>query len=129
MKRTWTIIGVRDVARSFKWYQLLLGLRETAPEHDYFGQILDSDGTVLLCLHEWGAHEHPTLTSPDYVQPGNGLLIFFRVDDFDKALTRARTLVARLEEEPHISPNTGTNEFALRDPEGYYVMVSAWSAA
>jgi len=129
MKRTWTIIGVRDVARSVKWYQLLLGLRETAPEHDFFGQILDSDGTVLLCLHEWGAHEHPPLTSPDYVQPGNGLLIFFRVDDFDTALTRARRLVARLEEEPHMSPNTGTKEFALRDPDGYYVMVSAWSAA
>ena len=129
MKRTWTIIGVRDVARSFKWYQLLLGLRETTPEHDYFGQILDSDGTVLLCLHKWGAHEHPPLTSPDHVQPGNGLLIFFRVDDFDQALTRARTLVAQLGEEPHINPNTGTKEFALRDPDGYYVMVSAWSSA
>ena len=106
-----------------------LASRRAAPEHDYFGQILDSDGTVLLCLHEWGAHEHPTLTSPDHVQPGNGLLIFFRVDDFDKALTRARALVARLEEEPNMSPNTGTREFALRDPDGYYVMVSAWSAA
>jgi hypothetical protein len=42
----------------------LLGLPKTPPAHDYFGQILDSDGTVLLCLHEWGAHEHPTLTSP-----------------------------------------------------------------
>jgi hypothetical protein len=31
-------------------------------------------------------------------QPGNGLLLFFRVDDFDMALTRARALVARLEE-------------------------------
>ena len=26
MKRTWTIIGVADVPRSFKWYQSLLGL-------------------------------------------------------------------------------------------------------
>src|SRR5262245_12388067 len=64
MKRTWTIIGVADVPQSFSWYQSLLGLPETAPAHDYFGQIVDSDGTVLLCLHEWGAHEHPTLTSP-----------------------------------------------------------------
>ena len=55
MKRTWTIIGVADVPRSFKWYQSLLGLRETAPAHDGFGQIPDSDGTVLLCLHKWGA--------------------------------------------------------------------------
>jgi catechol 2,3-dioxygenase-like lactoylglutathione lyase family enzyme len=90
MKRTWTIIGVADVPRSFKWYQSLLGLPETAPAHDYFGQILDSDGTVLLCLHEWGAHEHPSLTSPDHAKPGNGLLLFFRIDNFDVALPRAR---------------------------------------
>jgi catechol 2,3-dioxygenase-like lactoylglutathione lyase family enzyme len=63
MKRTWTIIGVADVPQSFKWYQSLLGLPETAPAHDYFGQIVDSDGTVLLCLHEWGAHEHPSFRS------------------------------------------------------------------
>jgi len=36
MKRTWTIIGVADVPQSFKWYQSLLGLPETAPAHDYF---------------------------------------------------------------------------------------------
>jgi len=128
MRRTWTIIGVGDVAASFKWYQSLLGLPETAPAHDYFGQILDSDGTVLLCLHEWGAHEHPSLMSPDHATPGNGLLLFFRVDDFDTALTSARALVARLEEEPHLNPNTETMEFALRDPDGYYVMISALSA-
>ena len=45
MKCTWTIVGM-------------------PPSHDYFGQILDADGTVLLCLHQWGAHEHPSLTSP-----------------------------------------------------------------
>ena len=125
MKRTWTIIGVADVARSFKWYQSLLGLPKTAPAHDNWGQILDSDRTVLLCLHQWGAHGHPSLMSPDHAQPGNGLLLFFRVDDFDTALPRARALVDRLEEEPHVNPSTGTKEFALRDPDGYYVMVSA----
>ena len=129
MKRNWTIIGVTDVARSFKWYQSLLGLPETAPAHDYFGQIVDADGTVLLCLHAWGAHEHPSLTSPERAEPGNGLLLFFRVDDFDVALPRARALVARLDEEPHLNPNTGTNEFSLRDPDGYYVTISALDPA
>ncbi len=128
MKRTWTIIGVADVARSFRWYQSLFGQPETTPAHADFGQILDADGTVLLCLHQWGAHEHPTLTSPDRAQPGNGLLLFFRVDDFDATLLRARALVAGFEEEPHLSPNTGTREFALRDPDGYYVIISALSA-
>lgn len=129
MTRTWTIIGVGDVHGSFKWYQSLLGLPGTAPAHDYWGQIVDSDGTVLLCLHEWGAHEHPSLTSPDGAQPGNGLLLFFRVDDFDLSLSRARALVARFEEEPNRNPNTGAMEFSLRDPDGYYVTVSALAAA
>src|SRR6202789_1862364 len=111
MKRIWTIIGVGDVPGSLKWYQVLFGQPATLPAHDYFGQILDSDGTVLLCLHEWGAHEHPSLTSPDSAEPGNGLLLFFRVDDFDGAVPRARALVSRLEEEPRMNPNTGTMEF------------------
>jgi catechol 2,3-dioxygenase-like lactoylglutathione lyase family enzyme len=128
VKRTWTIIGVRDVARSFEWYQSLFGQPLTRPAHDDFGQLCDSDGTVLLCLHQWGAHGHPPLESPEHGKPGNGLLLFFRVDDFSMALTRAQTLVTRLEEEPHMNPNTETMEFALRDPDGYYVMISALSA-
>jgi catechol 2,3-dioxygenase-like lactoylglutathione lyase family enzyme len=123
--RLWTIVGVGNVHASFKWYQTLLGIPATAPAHDYFGQILDSDGTVLLCLHSWGEHDHPSLTSPDQVRPGNGLLLFFRVDDFDTALSRARTLVAQLDEEPSVNPATGTKEFSLRDPDGYHVMISA----
>jgi catechol 2,3-dioxygenase-like lactoylglutathione lyase family enzyme len=125
MKRTWTIIGVSDVERSFDWYQSLFGQPKSAPAHDYFGQILDTDGTVLLCLHRWGEHGHPTLITPDRAEPGNGLLLFFRVDDFDDALLRCRTMVKQLEEEPQTNPATGTREFALRDPDGYYVMVSA----
>jgi catechol 2,3-dioxygenase-like lactoylglutathione lyase family enzyme len=125
MKRTWTIIGVADVVRSLHWYQSLFGQPESAPHHDYFGQVLDTDGTVLLCMHKWGAHEHPTLVGPERAEPGNGLLLFFRVDDFDAALLRARALVPRLEEEPQTNPATGTREFALRDLDGYYVMVSA----
>jgi catechol 2,3-dioxygenase-like lactoylglutathione lyase family enzyme len=128
MKRTWTIIGVSDVPRSFKWYQSLFGQPATSPGHPDFGQLLDSDGTVLLCLHQWGAHEHPSLMSPDEASPGNGLLLFFRVDDYEMALRRARALVARFEEEPHVNPNTRTKEFSLRDPDGYYVTVSALAA-
>lgn len=128
MKRTWTIIGVRDVPASCGWYQSLFGLPASAPAHDYFGQVCDDDGTVLLCLHAWGAHEHPTLTSPERATPGNGLLLFFRVDDYDAALVRAQRLVAaastRFEAEPQVNENTRTREFSLRDPDGYYVTLS-----
>jgi Glyoxalase/Bleomycin resistance protein/Dioxygenase superfamily len=53
--------------------------------------------------------------------------LFFRVDDFDMALQRARALVSRLDEEPHANPSTQTKEFSLRDPDGYYVTISALS--
>jgi len=125
MKRLWTIIGVADVAKSFAWYQSLLSLTRSKPEHDYFGQLLDKDGTVLLCLHQWGIEEHPPLISPKEAKPGNGLLLFFRVDNYDAALTAARNLSSRLEEEPHENENTGTMEFSLRDPDGYFVSISA----
>jgi hypothetical protein len=65
------------------------------------------------------------LRSPDGATPGNGLLLFFRVGEFEAALTRARALAPRPEAEPHLNPNTRTPEFALRDPDGYYVTISA----
>lgn len=128
MKRTWTIIGVRDVASSLNWYQALFGQHQTPPGHHDFGQVLDADGTVLLCLHQWGAHEHPSLTKPDEASPGHGLLLFFCVDDYEATLGRARTLIARFNEEPHVNPNTQASEFSVRDPDGYFVTVSAYGA-
>jgi catechol 2,3-dioxygenase-like lactoylglutathione lyase family enzyme len=125
MKRTWTVIGVADVAVSHRWYQRLFGHPESPPAHSYFGTLHDEDGTMLLCLHQWGAHDHPTLSDPDRATPGNGLLLFFRVDDFEASLQRARGLVAALAEQPRLNPATGTMEFGLRDPDGYYVMISA----
>lgn len=125
MRRTWTVIGVADVAASLAGYQSLLGLEAQPPAHDYFGQVLDDDGTVLLCLHRWGDHDHPTLVEPLPAENGNGLLLFFRIDDLDRALQAAAGLAWALEEAPHRNPATGTREFSLRDPDGYFVTLSA----
>lgn len=129
MKRTWPIIAVSDVQAGSRWYQTLLNCENNHPGDPEFDQILDSDGTVLVCLHRWGDHHHPSLASPGDGRVGNGLLLFFRVEDFDSALDRAFSLVAELEEEPHINPNTKTMEFSVRDPEGYYVTISSIPAA
>ena len=125
MKRTWPIIGVKDVSVSANWYQALFGQPQTPPHHEDFTMIEDEDGTVLVCLHEWGGHgEGRPLRSPEDAEPGNGILLFFRVDDYDAALSRARGLVPALEAEPHIS-GPGTLAFTLRDPDGYYVTVNS----
>jgi catechol 2,3-dioxygenase-like lactoylglutathione lyase family enzyme len=125
MKRLWTIIAVKDVTASLHWYQSLLGFPQTTPAHDYWAQVSDADGTILLSIHQWGEHDHPSLTSPDRAGPGNGLLLFFRVDDFDAALSRARALGVPLEQEPHMNPGPQTMEFSVRDLDGYYVTINA----
>ena len=124
MNRVWPIIGVRDVQASSRWYQSILGCANSHPSST-FDQFVDADGTVLVCLHHWGEHEHPTLMSPDSATPGNGLILLFRVDHFEAAVERARTLVERFEEEPRQNPNTGTMQFSVRDPDGYYVMINS----
>lgn len=39
---------------------------------------------------------------------------------------QADMLVERFEEERNFNPNTETMEFSLRDPDGYFVTVSAF---
>jgi len=107
MKRTWTIIGVRDVPESFKWYQSLFGQPATRPHHSYFGQLLDSDGTVLLCLHQWESRS-PFLMS--LADARNGLRCS-SASTTSSGSAEARALVAHLDEEPHVNPNTRTKSF------------------
>jgi hypothetical protein len=127
MKRTWPIIGVKDVGASGRWYRSLLGQEQAPAAHADFDIISDDDETVLVALHEWGAHgEGPPLQAPGNEPPGNGALLFLRVDDFEASLARARALVTRFETDPEVflsGPDTPT--FTVRDPDGYYVMVNA----
>ncbi|HLF78379.1 MAG TPA: VOC family protein [Dehalococcoidia bacterium] len=127
MKRTWPIIAVKDVAASSLWYLSLLGQPRRPPGHNDFDMILDDDGTVLVCLHEWGAHdEGPPLQAPGLEPPGNGSLLFIRVDDFDQALQRAHTLVHRFETDPEVFlSGPDTPSFTVRDLDGYYVTVNS----
>lgn len=54
MKRTWTIIRGNQRVGQLEVVPGSVCQPTTLPARDHFGQILDSDGTVLLCLHEWG---------------------------------------------------------------------------
>lgn len=123
MIRPEIIIAVKDVAKSAAWYQQLLSC-ESRHGGDTFEILADpKDDTVVLCLHKWAAHGHPTMIDPK-VTPGNGLILFFRVTAFHEAWEKAQQLKAIVEEPPHINNNSHRNEFSLRDPDGYYVSVT-----
>jgi catechol 2,3-dioxygenase-like lactoylglutathione lyase family enzyme len=130
MKRPWPIVAVADVKKSSEWYMTLLGAQENHPGATVFNQIHDGAGTILLCLHHWGPsgpkgdHAWPPLSDPGDGPVGNGLLLWFVVDDFDAAWVRAKELGAPIHESPNKNNGTGMLAFVVRDPDGYYVTVN-----
>jgi catechol-2,3-dioxygenase len=53
------IIAVKDVEASSKWYQSVLGCRSMHGGKE-FDILISENDEVLLCLHKWGEHGHPT---------------------------------------------------------------------
>jgi hypothetical protein len=56
---------------------------------------------------------------------GNGMLLWFEVDDFDAAVARARELEAPILLDVHRNPNANHRELWIRDPDGYAVVLAS----
>ncbi|MGO3807447.1 MAG: VOC family protein [Sphingobacterium sp.] len=121
MIKTETIIAVKNVSESSLWYQKLLGCI-SGHGGDSF-EILTSDDTVVLCLHKWGEHQHPTMQHSE-MEAGNGLILFFRVDNLATIFDNATNLNARIEKEIHYNENSLKNQFIVRDLDNYYLIIS-----
>lgn len=130
MTRAWPIIAVADVRKSSAWYTSLLGGEDNHAASTVFNQVLDKDGTILLCLHHWGPsgpngnHNWPTLADPGGGGTGNGLLLWFVVTDFDEAWQRAQILGAKVAETPNRDNGTGMRAFMVSDPDGYFIVIN-----
>ena len=122
MIKTDPIIAVRDVEESSKWYQSLLGCKSMHGGKE-FDVLVDEKMEVVLCLHLWGSHEHPTMENQE-ITPGNGLIIYFRTDGMDAIYKHAKELKYDIEEDIHQNPNTRKREFSLRDLDGYYLTIT-----
>ncbi len=116
------IIAVHHVQKSSNWYQALLNCH-SGHGGDTFEMLTDSKGDIFLCLHKWGEHEHPTLSNSE-IQAGNGLILYLKVDDLNKVWANAKVLNAKIEEPIQINPNSGKEQFSLRDLDGYYLIIS-----
>jgi catechol 2,3-dioxygenase-like lactoylglutathione lyase family enzyme len=123
--RVQPLIAVRDVEASSRWYQSLLGCKSGHGGREY--EQLLAEGELLLQLHAWGVEddEHAHMGDPSIKSRGNGVLLWFQVDDFDAAVARARNLQAEILEEPHVNTSANHREFWLRDPDGYVVVLAS----
>jgi catechol 2,3-dioxygenase-like lactoylglutathione lyase family enzyme len=123
------LIAVRDVEASSLWYQRLLGCRSDHGGPEY--ERLTHGGVLVLQLHRWEVeHHHGPIGDPRSKPYGNGVLLWFEVDDFDAALARAEELKAEIVLPKHRNPPDGDGgpnhwECWLRDPEGYTVVIAS----
>ena len=120
------LIAVRDVRASSRWYAELLGA-ETLPDHEHrsiYDRVYVS-GRMVLQLHAWDEEHHPNLVNAGAAPAGHGVLLWFEIDRFDDALSRARELGAEIVEEPHVNPNAKHREVWIRDLDGYIVVLAS----
>src|SRR5262245_15702617 len=85
------LICVRDVESSSRWYQRLLSLESGHGGIEY--ERLNSNGRLILQLHNWAVeHEHGRLGDPELRPYGNGVLLWFELENYEAAVMRAEEM-------------------------------------
>lgn len=122
------ILAVRDVRVSARWYAQVLGSNEATgsppSDHEHLYRRIHVGGEFVLQLHAWDEEEHPNLIGPDRAPVGHGVLVWFEVEDYAAAASRARTMGAEVIEET-VNPRPRHRELWLRDPDGYIVVLAS----
>jgi predicted enzyme related to lactoylglutathione lyase len=128
--QTQTLITVRDVQASSRWYQELLGLTSDHGGPDY--ERLLSAGKLVLQLHNQEVEHHHGRISDDSGSHGNGVLLWFGdIAAFDDVVATADKMGAVIVRPPHRNPPTGHGngpghrEIWINDPDGYTVVVAS----
>ena len=116
------IIAVTNVEASSRWYQSIFGWRSMHGGSEFDILVAEND-EVMMCLHKWGAHSHPTMTNQD-ITPGTGLILYFRTENMKTILQNVEKTVGAVAEEVHLNSNSRRLEFSIRDPDGYYLTIT-----
>jgi len=118
------IIAVKDVEQSSKWYQILFGCTSIHGGEE-FDVLVDENKEVIICLHKWGEHQHPTMINQN-INPGNGLILYFRTTRMETIYNNIEKTGSTIEKEIQLNPNSKKREFSLRDLDGYYLIITEY---
>ena len=116
------LIVVADVEASSRWYQRALGLT-SGHGGSHYERLMDGDRLVMQ-LHDADVEHHHGRIADPAVPMGNGVVLWFAVDDLDAAVDRLRALGAPVLMEPTENPGAGHREYWVRDPDGYTLVVA-----
>lgn len=132
MTETSIVIAVGNVRESSKWYQYLLGcssgMDQDNEHRDIFDLLDDEEGRTVIVLSEWDHNPLAPLQVRENEKPGHGVVLLFKVGDFEDCWKRAEELGATVISEPHPGRGFHIPEFTIVDPDGYYVTISAKNA-
>lgn len=123
------LIVVSDVEASSRWYQRLFGCQSAHGGPEY--ERLVSGDTLVMQLHSFEAdHHHGPLADRADRPYGNGVLLWFEIDDIDAAIARAVALNADIVKPRHRNPPEGDGgpnhwECWLHDPDGYTIVLAS----
>jgi|SRR5215213_8173790 len=120
MVRSQPLVAVDDVEAASRWFQAVLGLESGHGGPKY--EMLVSDGQVVAQLHQWEADEHPRLGNKNERSRGNGVLLWFGVENFEAILMAIEGTHTQVLDGPLTNPNSGLREVSVRGPEGYVVV-------
>ena len=115
------LICVTDVEATSRWYQRLLGCRGAHGGSHY--EQLVKDGSLILQLHSFEVeHHHGPIGNRADRPYGNGVLLWFEVDDFDAVVERAAEMGVEIVLPRHRNPpdsEGGPNHWEswMRDPD------------
>src|SRR4051794_16194732 len=98
------IIAVKDVEASSTWYQSVFGCRSMHGGKEFDILVAEND-EVLICLHKWGEHHHPTMADPSVVA-GNGLTLYFRCHNMNEIRENVEKAGGIVADDIHLNPNS-----------------------
>jgi len=115
------LITVADVPAASGFYQAVLGAMSDHGGEEY--ERLVVDGELVMQLHAADVEHHHGPLGDHLQAAGNGVLLWFELDDFDSAVARTRETGAEIVTDVHVNPNAGHRELWLRDPDGNSLIV------
>ncbi|MCC6866481.1 MAG: VOC family protein [Ignavibacteria bacterium] len=119
-----TIIAVKDIEKSVKWYEQVFNFKNLHGGN-HFAILTTQNNDIVLCLHPWEQDDHPTMRDQE-ITPGNGLILYLKTDKMEEIRENARKVNAKIDEDIHINPKPNKREFSMWDLDGYYIIVTEY---
>lgn len=119
------LIAVKNVPKSSKFYQAVLQCKSGHGGVEFEQLIVN--GRMILQLHKWEVgHNHGHIIGNQKNKTrGNGEVLWFMVDDFDKSVRAIKKTKTKILKDVAINENANHREIWFNDLDGYVVVVAS----